>query len=290
MNFKERIESGGILIFDGAMGTQLEQRGAPAGGESNLKAPEIVVQVQKAYVDAGSGAIIANTFCLCDIYAKSHKMDFDIVEANIKGVELARSAAGGNAMVMGDIGPTGQMLKPYGDFDEEQFYETFLAQAKILAKAGVDAFIIETMSDLKEAVCAVKACSKNFDIPVIASMTYSTERDGGRTVMGDRAGYCAAALAEAGAAVIGANCGELAPQQMATIIGSYRAAVDLPLLAQPNAGKPRIEGDVTVYDMGPAEFAEGIRTCIEAGARLVGGCCGTSPAHIKAVADMAAGL
>lgn len=288
MSFLEKAKSGGILIFDGAMGTQLESLGAPAGGASNLQAPDIVVKVQKAYVDAGSGAIIANTFCLCDIYAKSHKMDFDIAEANRKGVALAKEASGGKALVMGDIGPTGQMLKPYGDYSEEQFYETFLAQARILAEAGIDAFIIETMSDLKEAVCAVKACADNFDIPVIASMTFSTDRDGGRTVMGDRATDCAVKLAEAGASVIGANCGELAPENMAVIIASYRSAVTIPLLAQPNAGKPRIEGEETVYDMGPAEFALGVRKCIDAGANLVGGCCGTSPAHIRAVAEMVA--
>ncbi|MHC4061764.1 MAG: homocysteine S-methyltransferase family protein, partial [Planctomycetota bacterium] len=181
---------------------------------------------------------------------------------------------------------TGQLLEPYGSYKESQFYDAFIEQAKVLAEAGVDGFIIETMFDLREALCALRACKENFQLPVIVSIAFATEERGGRTMMGNSAEDCAVQLTEAGADAIGANCGSIDPAQMAAVVSVIKPATKLPVLAQPNAGKPKLVGDRTVFEMAPAAFAAGIRKCLNAGARLVGGCCGTTPEHIRAVAEV----
>jgi len=289
MDFQKLHNSGGIIIFDGAVGTQLAARGAKSSGESNLTAPDIVGEVHRAYVEAGANAIIANTFCMNRLFVAAQGVEGDVAAINRAGVEIARRAAGDSAAVIGDIGPTGEMLKPVGRCTEELMYEAFLEQARALADAGVDAFIIETMIDNREAVCAVRACKENFKPPVIVSMTYATTLKGGLTTMGHKATDNAKALEKAGADFLGSNCGGLDPKEMAVIVASYRSVSALPVLVEPNAGKPRLdENDRAVYEMDPAVFAEGVRECIAAGATLVGGCCGTSPAHIRAIADMAA--
>jgi len=155
-----------------------------------------------------------------------------------------------------------------------------------LAEAGVDGFIIETMFDLREALCAIRACRGNFPLPVIVSIAFKTETKGGRTMMGNSAEDCAKSLTDAGVDVIGANCGDLDPSQMAVVVSLLKKETNVPILAQPNAGKPRLVGDKTVFDMEPAIFALGINECLQAGARLVGGCCGTTPEHIRAVAAL----
>jgi 5-methyltetrahydrofolate--homocysteine methyltransferase len=142
------------------------------------------------------------------------------------------------------------------------------------------------MFDLREAACAVRACKDNVSLPVIVSMAFATEEKGGRTMMGNSAEQCAGGLTEAGADAVGANCGDLDPAQMAVVVSLLRSATSLPVLAQPNAGKPKLVGDKTVFEMTPASFAAGIGECLRAGARFVGGCCGTTPEHIRAVAEI----
>ncbi len=159
----------------------------------------------------------------------------------------------------------------------------------MLAEGGVDGFIIETMTDLREALCAVRAVREASSLPVLASVSLKTVANGGRTIMGDTARDCAAKLAEAGACAVGANCGELDPLEIAQIVAFMREATDVPIIAQPNAGKVQLVDMRPTYGMSPADFAEGLRACAEAGARLVGGCCGTSPAHIKAAVDLLSG-
>ena len=148
----------------------------------------------------------------------------------------------------------------------------------------MDAFIVETMFDVREALCALRACKDSFPLPVIVSIAFSTEEKGGRTIMGDTAEECAKQLTEEGADVVGANCGELDPSQMAAVVSLLRPATSLPILAQPNAGTPRLVNGETVFEMEPEPFAGGITECMRAGARIVGGCCGTTPEHIRALA------
>jgi 5-methyltetrahydrofolate--homocysteine methyltransferase len=275
-----------IILLDGAMGTELDKRGLMCRASNNLDNPEVVFEIHREYALCGCHALTTNTLTMNRIYIETHNIDVPVRDVNRAGVELARQAANKDQYILGDISSTGQLLEPYGTYKESQFYDTFKEQAEILAEAGVDGFIIETMFDLREGLCALRACRGNFSLPVIVSIAFKTETKGGRTIMGDSACDCVKRLTDAGADVIGANCGELAPAQMAVVVSILKSATTVPILAQPNAGKPKLVGDKTVFDMEPETFALGINECLQAGARLVGGCCGTTPEHIRAVAAL----
>ena len=273
-------------MLDGSMGTQLDKLGLMSRGRNNLDSPEVVLQIHQEYALCGCHALTTNTLTMNRIYIETHNVGVSVRDVNKAGVELGRQAADNNQYVLGDISSTGQLLEPYGNYAESQFYDTFKEQAQVLAEAGVDGFIIETIFDLREALCALRACKDNFQLPVIASIAFATETKGGRTIMGNSAEDCAKSLTEAGADVIGANCGDLDPAQMATVVSILKSATNKPILAQPNAGKPKLVDDKTVFEMAPSDFATGIAECLHAGASLVGGCCGTTPEHIRAVAEM----
>jgi len=274
-----------IIFLDGAMGTQLAEAGLEMGGQNCITAPDAVLAIHQAYAELGVDLLITNTLTMNRINVESHKVPVDVAEVNLAGARLARQAARPGQYVLGDIGSTGKLLKPYGPLPEKDAYEAFREQALLLAEGGVDGFIVETMIDLREATCAVKAANEATGLPVIASMAFNTVRNGARTVMGNTAAECARALTEAGACAVGANCGNLDPQEMAEVIAMMHEATSLPLVAQPNAGKAQLVKGRLVFDMTPADFSSGILACIAAGARLVGGCCGTSPAHIKAMIE-----
>ncbi len=285
MKFNELLQKKRIVIFDGGMGTLLAGRGCDTSGMSNLKSSETVLEIHREYGLAGADVLITNTFTMNRINIESHGLDIDVREVNQAGVSLARKAAGQDRLVFGDIGPTGQLLEPYGSYTEEQFYQNYAQQAEILNKEGVDGLIIETFTDLREAVCALKACKDRTNLPLILSLAFSTTQKGGRTIMGSTVEGAAKAAAEHGAAAVGANCGDLDPAGMAVITGIFRESAKLPLMIQPNAGKPKLVGSETNYDMQPEEYADGVIKCIKSGASIVGGCCGTTPAHIRAVSD-----
>jgi 5-methyltetrahydrofolate--homocysteine methyltransferase len=271
------------------MGTQLAEAGLPMGGETNITNPDAVLSIHRQYAECGIDLIITNTLTMNRINIESHNVNVDVKEVNLAGVRLAKTSVRKGQYVLGDMGSTGKMLKPYGDLSPDDAYAAFREQAAILAEAGVDGIIIETMFDLAEALCSLRACIEAVDLPVIVSISFSTVNKGGRTIMGNSSHDCAKALTEAGASVIGANCGSLDPFQMSEVVSRMRQATSLPVLAQPNAGKPRFIDNRTVFDMSPSDFAEGIYRCIEAGAQLVGGCCGTSPAHISAISKLLRG-
>lgn len=283
MDLNKLIETKKVLIFDGALGTELAKRGLETSGALSLTNPEAILDFHREYAAAGVDILSTNTFTMNRISVESHGLGIDLREANLAGVRLAREAAGAEQLVFGDLGPTGKLLEPYGTFSEEQFYEAFKEQALMLAEGGVDGLIIETMTDLREAVCALQACKDVTRLPVIVTMAFATLDKGGRTVMGSTAAEIATSLEQHGADAIGSNCGELTPEEMAQIVAFYRAHTNLPLLVQPNAGRPKLVAGKTVYDMVPEDFADGVIKCIENGASLVGGCCGTSIEHIKAV-------
>lgn len=276
------------ILLDGAMGTQLAEAGLVMGGQSSHTHADAVLAIHQQYVECEVDLLITNTLTMNRIYIESHNIGGDVREVNLAGARLAKAAIGDGQYVLGDISSTGQMLAPYGDLAKEDAATAFREQAAILAEGGVDGFIIETMFDLQESLCALRACNAVADLPVMASMAFSTSQNGGRTVMGNSAQDCAQALAEAGACAVGANCGDLDPLQIAEIVSMMRKVTSLPLLVQPNAGKPRLVEERTVFDMSPSDFAGGMSQCIQAGAQLLGGCCGTSPAHIHALADMLA--
>jgi len=282
-DFLQLLKTKDVVLLDGAMGTELDNHGLMGRGRTNLDAPQAVIEVHRAYVQAGSDAVIANTLTMNRVYIETHGVDATVREVNRAGARLAREAAGSDRCVLGDLSSTGQLLEPYGTFRESQFEDAFREQAEALAEGGVDGFIIETVFDLREALCALRACKAVSKLPTIVSIAFQTDANGGRTMMGDTASQCARQLADAGADVIGANCGDLDPLQTARVVGLLREATDLPTAAQPNAGRPQLIGDKTVFDMAPAPFAEALTECVRAGARIVGGCCGTTPAHIEAV-------
>ena len=283
MDFLGFLKSKPVVLLDGAMGTQLDKKGLMLRGRANLEAPQAVLDVHREYLEAGCDVLITNTLTMNRIYIETHHVGVPVRDVNRAGVELARQAAGSDRCVLGNMSSTGQLLEPYGTYTESQFHDAFAEQAEVLTEAGADGLLIETVFDLREALCALRACKENCRLPILVSIAFQTDRDGGRTMMGDTAGQCAGQLTDAGADAVGANCGDLDPVQMAQVVAALRAATDLPIAAQPNAGRPRLVGDRTIFDMEPEPFADGIVECVRAGARLLGGCCGTTPDHIRAV-------
>ncbi len=286
INFATALKNREIILLDGAMGTQLDKHGLMLQGSNNLDNPEVVLEIHREYAQCGCNGLTTNTLTMNRIFIETHDVGVDVLDVNRAGAELARRAAGEGRYVLGDISSTGQLLEPYGSFKESQFYDTFKEQAQALAGTGVDAFIVETVFDLREAVCALRACKDNFELPVLVSMAFATEEKGARTIMGNSAVDCANELTAAGADALGANCGDLGPVQMATVVSLLASATILPILAQPNAGIPKLFEGKTIFEMGPADFAKGVCQCLDAGASIIGGCCGTSPEHIRVVADI----
>ncbi|HSW35716.1 MAG TPA: homocysteine S-methyltransferase family protein [Candidatus Limnocylindrales bacterium] len=286
MIFSEFLAKKRVVLFDGAIGTELARLGLETSGGINLTNPEHIVNFHRRYARLGVDVLTTNTFTLNRISVESHGLTLDLHAANLSGVRLAKEAINEGQFVFGDIGPTGRLLEPYGNYTEQQFFDNFREQALVLAEGGVDGFIIETMTDLREAICALKACRDATELPVIVTLAFSTTAKGGRTVMGSSVSETTAALEAHGADAVGANCGELSPEEMAIIAAMYKEFSTLPVLIQPNAGKPKLVGRSTVYDMKPEEFADGIKKCIDSGASIVGGCCGTTLEHIRAVVQM----
>ena len=273
-------------LIDGGMGTQLDAMGLPMGGRNNLSQPDAVLTVHKQYSTSGAEILITNTLTMNPVYIESEGNQVDVREVNFTGADLARKGAGEEKYVLGDIGSTGKIMQPFGPLTKSEASEAYRIQATALIEGGVDGFIIETMFDLQEALCALRACKAVSDLPVIVSMAFRSTRNGGQTIMGNISSDCAVILQEEGASVVGANCGDIDPFEMAEIVAAMTSAVSLPVVAQPNAGIPVVISGRSVFKMEPKEFSQGIQKCIDAGAALVGGCCGTTPAHIQAVADM----
>lgn len=266
--------TGGLLISDGAWGTELQARGLPPGAVPdawNLSNPAAVESVARAYADAGSQVILTNTF-----RANAIAMEGDLDAINRAGVEISKRAAAGRALVFASIGPTGQMML-YG----QQATDAFAAQAASLAAAGADALLIETISDVDEARLAV-AAAKVADLPVIASFAFDSGKNKDRTMMGATPEDVAAAMVEAGADAVGANCG-VGIEFAAVIFARLRAACDLPLWSKPNAGLPTMQGDSIHYDVTPGFFAGHYAALRDAGASFLGGCCGSNPDFIRAL-------
>lgn len=284
--FLEAVREGRLLVFDGAMGTQLEERGLHPGPDWNVKDPEKVIDVHRSYAAAGADVLLTNTLTANRLALERAGEADKVGEYNGAGVRICREAAGERAYVAGDMTSTGQMLEPYGDFTEEQFYEVFAEQARALAGAGADLIIIETMTDLSETVVAIKACKAATTLPVVGSISFDWGAAGPRTMMGNDIASCASEMVSAGADVIGTNCGGVTPEQAAQIIAEMRRHTDAPLIAQPNAGLPELIDGRAEFNLSPEVFADGLGKCLEAGARLLGGCCGTTPRHIAALRSM----
>ncbi len=279
------------LVCDGGMGTQLQAQGLLPGasGEAwNADEAGNVRRVHLAYLDAGADLLITNTFGGTALALALHGLDpARTAELNRAGARLAREAAGERAFVLGDMGPFGGLLAPVGDAEPEAVAAAFLEQARALLAGGADALLVETMSDPVELSLAVAAARQAGARQVWATGAYQATPDGYRTMMGtDVAGMVEAAL-EAGADVVGANCGtHLSLEDYRLLLADLSAAArGKPILIQPNAGSPELQPDGSVrYPVGHAAFAAAVPGLLAAGARIIGGCCGTGPAHVAAVA------
>ena len=281
----EQILSHGPVITDGAWGTQLQARGLGLGEFPdlwNLTNPAKVGEVAKAYVDAGSEVILTNTFGANRIRLAEQNAADRVGEINAKGVEISRAAAAGRAKVFASIGPSGKLIIS-GDVTADELRNAYLEQAKALAGAGADALVVETMSDLEEALLAVSAARES-GLPVVACMVFDSGKDKDRTMMGNTPEQVAKALTEAGADVIGANCGQ-GIAGFVPICKRMHAASDRPIWAKANAGLPEMVNGKTIYKNTPEEFVSFIPELLKAGASFVGGCCGTSPAFVAAISS-----
>ncbi len=275
------------LFLDGAMGSMIMAAGL-ASGEApelwNAEKPSVIMDIHKRYYEAGSDVVITNTFGGSSLKLADCGLAEKMSVLNMAAAKNAKKVCPDGKFVAGDLGPTGKMIKPLGDAEPEEVESAFFEQASALLEGGVDCLIVETMFSLDEALLAVKAAKKAGGAPVIASITYDRKPKGFFTMMGEPPGACASALVEAGADVIGANC-TLGSKDMIDLTKELKASTRKPILVQPNAGKPITRQGVTHYEQTPAEFAQDAKKIIEAGANLIGGCCGTNPDFIQALVE-----
>ena len=273
------------VITDGAWGTQMQARGLPSGecpDAWNLSHPDIVEEIPRAYVQAGSRVILTNTFRGNRIALAAAGLADRVVELNRAGAAISRRAAGDRAAVFASIGPSGKMLC-MGEISPEELRDVFAEQANALAEGGAQAIVIETMGDLAEATLAVEA-ARTTGLPIVACMCFDSGADRARTMMGVTPEQAAQGLSQAGANVIGANCGQGIDAYIA-IGRRLVSACDRPVWIKANAGIPKvIEGNV-VYDTTPEQFASKAAELVDVGVSFIGGCCGTSPEFIAALAS-----
>ena len=284
--FLDRLEAGPV-VCDGAMGTLLHARGIPferCFDELNLSEPDIVRQIHLDYIAAGADVIETNTFGANRLRLATHGYDAHTGDINLHGAKLARDAreiAGTDVLVAGAIGPIGRLMAPVGTLTTEEVRAAYGEQAEALLQGGVDLIIVETMRMLDVALEAVKAVKEVCDLPVVAQMAFTEE---GTTFAGETPAQVVSALEEIGVDVVGANC-SIGPNQMEPVVADLLATAAVPVSVQPNAGRPQLIDGRFVYLTSPRYVADYMRRFVEAGVRMVGGCCGTTPEHIRAMRE-----
>jgi 5-methyltetrahydrofolate--homocysteine methyltransferase len=274
------------VIFDGAMGTMIMAAGLKAGESPelwNIEKPSLVTDIHRKYYEAGSDVVHTNTFGGNAVKLADKGLSDKMEIINGEAAKLARDACPAGKFVAGDIGSTGKLLKPLGDLVIEEAEEAFFRQGRALVKGGVDLISIETMFSLDEALAALRAAKRLGDVPVIAALTFNRTRNGFFTMMGEGVTQAASAFERAEADVIATNC-SLGSRDMIDLTKELRGATSKPILIQPNAGKPVTLKGVTSYQQTPAEFAQDGKEIKNAGADMIGGCCGTNPEFIRALA------
>lgn len=282
----DRLRRGDRLVGDGAWGTQLMARGLPDGQAPEwiaLERPEVIEEVARLYVDAGADLVTTDTFGGTSFRLALHDLAGEKERINRQAVEAVKRAVDGRALVSASVGPSGRLLEPYGDTSAEAVHGAFVEQVRALASAGADLICIETMSDLTEATQAVRAAKEQAPgLPVIATMTFEPNPRGYYTVMGVSAEQAATGLVEAGADVIGSNCG-IGMEHMVGIAQELTRVATVPVAVQPNAGLPETKGGNVVYNETPEDMAARVPELLDLGVALIGGCCGTTPDHIRAL-------
>jgi len=283
-----RIKQGEILIGDGAMGSLLMARAKDLiKGKCpefiNLSRTDILEEIARLYLEAGADIVQTNTFGGSPLKLSAYNLQDQTEEINRVAVQAVRKAVDGKAYVSASCGPCGKMLKPYGTVEPEEMYQSFLRQLKVIIEAGADIICVETMTDIKEALLAIKA-AKNISptIPLMATMTFDKTPRGFYTMMGVNIEKAAHELEAAGADIIGSNCGN-GIEKMIEVAKEFKKFTSLPLIIQANAGLPTVKDDVVVYPETPEFMAEKSKELAAAGVSIIGGCCGTTPEHIRAI-------
>ncbi|MCG8617015.1 MAG: homocysteine S-methyltransferase family protein [Desulfobacterales bacterium] len=285
MTILEKIKKDGLL-FDGAMGSLLIARGL-APGEApeswNVNRPEDILEIHKSYYAAGADMATTNTFGASAMKLKKMGASESMEDVNRAGVELARQSCGPDQFVAADIGDLGEMLTPMGPVSKEEAVAAFADQASVMADAGPDLFIIETMFDLNMALAAVEGIRSVTDLPVACTMTFKETPKGFFTIFGHGIADSMKALADEGCSIVGANCA-MGSDTMVRLAEEIKASVNLPVIVQPNAGLPQTDGDGNVtYPETPDEFADNLMKIKALGIEILGGCCGTTPDYIRTV-------
>ncbi|RKX28355.1 MAG: methionine synthase [Candidatus Zixiibacteriota bacterium] len=282
----DRLKKGEVFVADGAMGTMLFQRGLQMGDcpeRINIEQPQILEEIASAYLAAGSEIINTNTFGGSPLKLSHYSLDDRTEEINAAAVRAVRNAIGDRAFLSISCGPCGSLLAPLGEADPEEVLNGFKRQLGACVAEGADMICVETMTDLSEAILAVRAAkSVAPTIPVCATMTFDPTPNGFFTIMGVSIEQAVTGLTEAGADIIGSNCGN-GIDNMIHIASEFRVHTKLPVIAQPNAGLPQMEGDIAVYSETPEYMAMRCRELLECGVNIIGGCCGTTPEHIAAI-------
>ena len=292
MTILEKIKTDGLL-FDGAMGSLLIARGL-APGESpeswNISRPGDILEIHRAYFDAGADVVSTNTFGASAMKLEKMKVSDTMEAVNRAGVKLAREACGPGQFIAGDIGDLGEMLSPMGPLSQDEAVAAFADQAAVMAGEGVDLFIVETMFDLNMALAAVRGIRSVTDIPVACSLTFKETPKGFFTIFGNAPANSMKPLADAGCSVVGANCA-MGSDTMIRLARDIRATVDIPVIVQPNAGLPQTSsrdtgsepGEALVYPENETEFTANLMEIKALGIEVIGGCCGTTPDYIRMI-------
>ncbi len=285
----ESVKSGEILVADGAMGTMLMQRGLKPGEPPecfNLRDLDVLEEIARLYLDAGAEIIQTNTFGASPLKLSLYSLDDKTEEINRNAVLAVRKVIDDHAYISASCGPSGRLLKPFGDIEPEDVYSSFERQMDALVNAGVDIICIETMTDLTEATLAIQAAiTVSQATPVVATMTFDPTPRGFYTVMGVSIADAAKGLEKAGADIIGSNCGN-GIENMVRIAKEFKESSSLPLIIQSNAGIPVMKDSKTIYPETPEFMAKKARELVSSGVSIIGGCCGTTPEHIRALRKM----
>ena len=283
-SFADLLAERPVLLADGATGTNYQEMGIEPGvapEEWVVDAPERVRELHRRFVEAGSDLVLTCSFGATTPRLADGPLAGRTTEVNIRAAGLAREAVGDDRLVAGSMGPTGQLIEPYGVLTREVCAETYAEQAQALADGGVDLLVLETFFALEEALWAIEGVQGVTDLPLVASFSFD---QGTHTMMGVSPADVVAAVEPLGVAALGANCGRSLADTDAIVAEFLAAAPGIPLWVKPNAGVPRIVGDAVVYEAGPEALAEHVRAYADRGARIVGGCCGSTPEHIAAIA------
>jgi len=283
-SFADLLAERPVLLADGATGTNYQDMGIEPGvapEEWVVDAPERVRELHRRFVEAGSDLVLTCSFGATTPRLADGPLAGRTTEVNIRAAGLAREAVGDDRLVAGSMGPTGQLIEPYGVLTREVCAEAYAEQAQALADGGVDLLVLETFFALEEALWAIEGVQGVTDLPLVASFSFD---QGTHTMMGVSPADVVAAVEPLGVAALGANCGRSLDDTDAIVAEFLAAAPGIPLWVKPNAGVPRIVGDAVVYEAGPEALAEHVRAYADRGARIVGGCCGSTPEHVAAIA------